>query len=90
MWKNGYNLSWEAIERLYDVSISDKYVGHNLTRGHVKLTAFSRMNVKLAIQVMSRSVAYCLKHYETDPRFNNMINAPLIEFIEVESRQYNL
>ena len=81
MWKNGEEISWEAIVKLHDVSIADKYKEHKLTRAHIILTAFSRMNVLLATQVMSSSVALSLKKYLNDPRFCGLITNSLISFL---------
>ncbi|KAK3926416.1 Transposable element P transposase [Frankliniella fusca] len=81
MYKNGEKISWEAIELLHSISIKDKFKTHKLTQAHAKLTAFSRMNVTLTTQTMSKSVARALKDYMNDPRFNGVINFELLSFI---------
>lgn len=56
MYKNGEDLSWEVIVKLYEHTILDKFKTNKLTKAHVKLTAFSCMKVLPAAQTMSRSV----------------------------------
>ncbi|KAK3932751.1 Transposable element P transposase [Frankliniella fusca] len=80
MWKNGQKISWEAIEMLHSVSVAEKYKIHKLNQAHVRLTPFSRMNVKLATQTMSASVVQALVSYEQDSRFNGLINSELKNF----------
>ena len=61
--------------------MNDKFKVNKLTIAHVKLTAFSRMNVRLATQVLSLSTATDLKNRKEDERFENKITDELIEFI---------
>ncbi|KAK3921442.1 Transposable element P transposase [Frankliniella fusca] len=82
MLKNNEKMSWEAVEKLHSVSISEKYKFHKLTQAHARLTPFSRMNVNLATQTMSASVARALLYYMSDIRFHGLINPELINFIE--------
>ena len=62
----GKDMSFKAIEKLYEVTVHDKFKKHKLTQAHVKLTAFSLMNVLLATQTMSNSVGTCLQDHMND------------------------
>jgi hypothetical protein len=56
---NGKFILWSHLFDLYEWSREDSglYIGNKLTLEHVKLTSYSRMNVRLAAQVLSKSVA---------------------------------
>lgn len=83
LWKNGEDMKWKAIEVLYESSIDKKFPGHKLTKAHVKLTAFSKMTVRLATQVISNSVRKCLLKKKDDPKFKDIQILELSIFIEM-------
>ncbi|XP_070177740.1 uncharacterized protein [Littorina saxatilis] len=57
LWNNGKELLWAHIRRVYDEHRHMELVRrHKLTNEHVDLTSHSLMNVKLAAQVLSKSV----------------------------------
>uniref|UniRef100_A0A1X7TZ77 Uncharacterized protein n=2 Tax=Amphimedon queenslandica TaxID=400682 RepID=A0A1X7TZ77_AMPQE len=60
---NGRHILWKHLIDLYEWSRegSGLYVGNKLKLEHVKLTSYSRMNVGLAAQVLSKSVADMFK-----------------------------
>ncbi|KAK3933217.1 Transposable element P transposase [Frankliniella fusca] len=89
MWKNGEILSWEAIEKLHSATLTDKFKKHKLTFGHVRLTAFSRMNVRLATQTMSASVAKSLSDYKNDESFLGTVTDSLIQFLQVVNKFFD-
>ena len=64
MWYNGCNILWSHISQLYfeDAACDLKYFP-KLTRDHIGLTPYSVMNVRLAAQVLSESVARIMEEY---------------------------
>ena len=64
LWNDGYYLLWDHIQQLVkdDMSNQLKY-SSRLSIEHVNLTPFSRMNVRLAAQVLSESVHGILKNF---------------------------
>lgn len=62
MWNNGKSLMWEHITRCY---FQDLDLGLHqlpkLTIEHVYLTSFAKMKVKLAVQILSKSMAEALR-----------------------------
>ena len=62
LWNNGQDISWMHIVKLFEEHCEgvDSLVT-KLTRQHVDLTSFSQMNVNLAAQVLSDSVAHALR-----------------------------
>jgi DNA transposase THAP9 len=63
MWYN-QTISWKHVVQLYDDCCmkSEYRLCPKLTRDHLYLTAFSRMKVSLAAQVLSSTVANALDH----------------------------
>ncbi len=67
LWNNDKHLLWEHISKIY---FADLDCGlHQLPKlsvDHIVLKSFSKMKVKLAVQVMSKTVSLALKrHYTT-------------------------
>lgn len=64
LWNNGKYVLWEYIDQLVknDMECGLKLCP-KLTIEHVNLTPFSRMNVRLAAQVLSESVSIALTEY---------------------------
>jgi hypothetical protein len=62
---NGKHILWKHLIDVYERSRSESglYIGKKLKLEHVKLTSYSRMNVRLAAQVLSKSVADLLKTF---------------------------
>ena len=64
MWDNGYNILWSHILQLYfEDAACDLQYFPKLTRDHICLTPYSVMNVRLAAQVLSESVAKNMEEY---------------------------
>ena len=63
LWKDGKTISWIHIVELYETYIESTTYSEapKLTRAHIDLTAFSRMKVNLAAQVLSNTVANALE-----------------------------
>ena len=61
---HGETVSFKYIEKLYDLESWNvlRFVP-KLTKGHIELTNFKKMNVKLATQILSHSVACGLRSY---------------------------
>jgi len=57
MWKYGFDILWNHISNIYyeDLECGLKLLP-KLTRDHVHLNSYSKMNVRLAAQVLSSSV----------------------------------
>ena len=55
MQNSGGEIKWSHLVELAEKSTSDTglYIGNKLTREHLILTSYSRMNVRLAAQVCS-------------------------------------
>ena len=60
LWNNGYHILWCHIANLYDENLNGLHLVPKLSRDHIKLNSFNIMNVKLAAQVLSNSVATAL------------------------------
>lgn len=60
----GDTISFKHIEKLYELESKNvlRFVP-KLTKGHIELTNFKKMNVKLATQILSHSVACGLRSY---------------------------
>ncbi|XP_034233376.1 uncharacterized protein LOC117640683 isoform X2 [Thrips palmi] len=71
LWNAGQDIKWPILQKLYEVTSANQYLSHKLTASHLKLTAFSKMNVRLAVQAMSGSVEECLLKLKDDPRFKD-------------------
>jgi len=89
LWKNGQFLSWEAIEELYKFTFDMKFKSHNLTKAHIKLTAFSCMKVVYAVQVFSASVAKCLRKLKGHSEFKNHQMDELIKLIDLMDKFFD-
>ena len=83
LWKEGQDISWEAITTLHEVTLKQKYRDTKLTRDHVRLNSYSCMSVVLASQVMSNSVVTDLKKHRNDSRFKNLVNDQLLRYIKL-------
>ena len=70
LWKDGKELSWMHIVRLYEEHHENQvYTKGKLTRAHIDLTSFSQMKVSFAAQVFSNRVAAELeKEYDDEVR----------------------
>ena len=64
MWNDEQFIVWSHITKLVKEDLDcGLHLLPKLTNEHIKLTPFSRMNVKLAVQVLSSSVAEVLKSF---------------------------
>ena len=64
MWNNGRFLMWNHISKLfYEDQECGLHLFPKLTLDHIKLTPFSKMNVRLAAQVLSSTVSKILLQY---------------------------
>ena len=67
MWNNGQYLVFQHIADLFHSD--QRFAVHalpKLTLDHIALTCYSKMKVKLAVQVLSKSVAIALRETEKD------------------------
>jgi hypothetical protein len=64
---NGKHILWKHLVDVYEKSPTESglYIGNKLKLEHVKLHPYSRMNVRLAAQVLSKSVADLFKTFRT-------------------------
>ena len=63
---DGHVAKWEHVLALYDVDSKRQLrAAPKLKRGHVHLQAFKKMSVRLATQLMSRSVAAAMSLYQS-------------------------
>ena len=64
MWNSGKDIVWNHISRIaYDESNRGLKLIPKITDEHVRLTPYSKMNVSLATQVLSKSVCNILYGY---------------------------
>ena len=52
---NGSDIKWSHLVELAEISAADSglYIGKKLTREHLVLTSYSRVTVRLAVQVIA-------------------------------------
>ncbi|CAC5396802.1 THAP9 [Mytilus coruscus] len=70
LWKNGKDISWMHIVRLFEEHCELQLYSPcpKLTWSHIDLAAFTYMKVNLAAQILSGSVANALEHLYDDRR----------------------
>ncbi|KAK6165467.1 hypothetical protein SNE40_022391 [Patella caerulea] len=63
LWKDGRDISWAHILRLYEENIENNLYcqANKITRSHIDLTPFSKMKVNYAAQIFSETVASSLE-----------------------------
>ena len=67
MWKDGKHINWRHIVNLYNSDLeSGLKLLPRLTNEHIKLTIYSKMKVRLAVQVLSLSVASILRKFSPE------------------------
>ncbi|XP_012566352.2 uncharacterized protein LOC105850424 [Hydra vulgaris] len=67
LWNDGQQLIWYHITRIVNDEMKNGLkIIPKLTQDHIKLSAYSVMNVRLAAQVLSSSVSNILKNYYPD------------------------
>eukprot|EP00112_Aurelia_sp_Birch-Aquarium-sp1_P000666 Seg1064.2 transcript_id=Seg1064.2/GoldUCD/mRNA.D3Y31 product="Transposable element P transposase" protein_id=Seg1064.2/GoldUCD/D3Y31 len=67
MWKDGKHIIWRHIVNLYNSDLeSGLKLLPRLTNEHIKLTSYSKMKVRLAVQVLSSSVASILRKFSPE------------------------
>ena len=64
MWNRGLDILWFHVSRFYyeDLEMGLHFLP-KITQEHIQLNSFSIMNVRLAVQILSSSVAHVLKEY---------------------------
>ena len=64
MWNDEYNILWNHISDLFyeDLEYGMRLL-RNITLEHINLTSYSKMNVRLAAQVLSTTVSKVLKKF---------------------------
>ena len=64
MWNNGLDILWSHVSRLYYEDLETwLHFLQKIIQEHIQLNSFSIMNVRLAVQILSLSVAHVLKEY---------------------------
>ena len=64
MWKDNQNIFWQHIECAFYQNLEDGCkLLPKLTHDHINLTPYSKMTVKYAAQVLSRSVSNVLNEW---------------------------
>ena len=67
MWNDGKDILWSHIYKLaFDETMFGLKLIPKIREEHVRLTPYSRMNVRLAVQVLSESVSNILNDYYPD------------------------
>ena len=67
MWNNGKDILWSHIYKIaFDETMHGLKLIPKIREEHVRLTSYSRMNVRLAVQVLSESVSNILYEYYPD------------------------
>ncbi|KAK3916488.1 Transposable element P transposase, partial [Frankliniella fusca] len=83
MYKNNEEMSWKAIEALFEATKHETFRSTKLKRAHVQLTSYGCMKVIFATQVFSASVAKSLQNFKDDPRFADYDLNELCTFIKL-------
>ncbi|KAK3932248.1 Transposable element P transposase [Frankliniella fusca] len=86
---NNHELSWKAIQALFEIIQKKKYKDTKLSKAHVYLTSFSCMKVVLAVQVFSKSVANALRKYKDVSPLSDYYNEELVNFILKMNRWFD-
>lgn len=86
---NNQDLSWKAIEGLYEILQKNKYKSTKLTKAHIHLTSFSCMKVFLAVQVLSLSVAEALEKYKDISPLREHYSEELVKFIKTMNKCFD-
>ncbi|KAK3924215.1 Transposable element P transposase [Frankliniella fusca] len=89
LWKNGETLSWEVFEKVYELTKTNKFRSHKLTKAHVKLTSFSCMTVSLATQAISNSVANCIEELAGKEMLQPHDTSELVKLIQLVNRFFD-
>ena len=64
MWKDNQNIVWQHVECAFYQNLEDGCkLLLKLTQGHINLTPYSKMTIKYAAQVLSRSVSNVLNEW---------------------------
>lgn len=84
---NDQCLSWRTIEDLYDIEKKLRVQMTKLTQAHVKLTSFSCMNVRLAAQVLSGTVAQALRKHK-ERRLRDYSDE-FVKFIDLMNKSFD-
>ena len=65
MWNSDLDILWYHVSRFYyeDLEMGLHFLA-KITQGHIQLNLFSIMNVHLAVQILSSSVAHVLREYD--------------------------
>ncbi|KAK3918543.1 Transposable element P transposase [Frankliniella fusca] len=89
LWKINEFLSWQVLERLYDITKGNKFMEAKLTKAHVKLTSFSCMTVLLATQVLSASVANSIEANSSHESLEKLDTSELVKLIRLMNRFFD-
>lgn len=85
LWCRGNNISWMHIVDLFTQYCTGLYrLCPKLTPNHVHLTSFNRMNVRLAAQVMSQTVAHALEQ-----NYGNYVSET-VHFIRIINKKFDI
>ena len=63
VWNNGYHLLWSHVAQMFHDDPTCGLQLPKLTYDHIRLTSYSKMNVKLAAQVLSSTVGNTMTKY---------------------------
>lgn len=77
---NGKLISWRYIERLETYRVNNNFVSHKLTKAHIQWNK-NQMNVRLAAQTFSRSVANSIDYLRNEEHVMFSNSAETIKFI---------
>lgn len=72
------------IEKLYEITKTNKFMGHKLTKALIKLSSFSCMTVIFAAQVFRNSLAKCIEENAND--LENYDTREIVKFIRLMNR----
>jgi len=85
LWKEGKDISWQHIIRLFENHCTDLYTCcPKLTASHVYMNAFSCMKVNLAAQILSNTVACALETFDRDSTIET------VKFIRLMNRFFDV
>ena len=76
---NGSEIKWSHLVELAEISAADSglYIGKKLSREHLALTSYSRMTVRLAVQVV---IAKVFSYIVVVATVHNIIASPFASY----------
>lgn len=86
---NGGRIEWKYFERLENCRVDKQFVTHNLTKKHIQWHK-NKMNVRLAAQLFSNSVANALDYLKNHQHDGFRDCGPTIQFVRIINTLFDI